>query len=147
MVWPLTDNTLVAAFQRSNNIIKDIKKQTLAISVVQDINRVEFLRYYERLTGAVNTLNTAKTIPGIAAYAQAQLNDPALDVAAEFTAVVDAIETLRVWIVANFPVGAGGALLYHTLNESTGELVNMQFTIAQLATFRSEAAVLLATIG
>ena len=147
MVWPLTDNTLVAAFQRSNNIIKDIKKQTLAISVVQDINRVEFLRYYERLTGAVNTLNTAKTIPGIAAYAQAQLNDPALDVAAEFTAVVDAIETLRVWIVANFPVGTGGALLYHTLNESTGELVNMQFTIAQLATFRSEAAVLLATIG
>ena len=147
MVWPLTDNTLVAAFQRSNNIIKDIKKQTLAISVVQDINRVEFLRYYERITNASITLNTAKTIPGIAAYAQAQLNDPALDVAAEFTAVVDAIETLRVWIVANFPVGTGGALLYHTLNESTGELVNMQFTVAQLATFRSEADVLLATIG
>ena len=48
-------------------------------------------------------LTAASQVSGIAAYAQAQEGDEAYDVAAEFTAMIDACTGVINWIVANIP--------------------------------------------
>ena len=70
--------------------------------------------------------------PGIAAYAQAQENDPAYDVAAEYTTMRNAMVSARDQLISMFPKDANGFLLYQTLN-ANGTVSARTFTAAQLA--------------
>ena len=70
--------------------------------------------------------------PGIASYAQAQENDPAYDVAAEYTAMRSAMVSARDQLISMFPKDANGFLLYQTMNAG-GVVSARTFTAAQLA--------------
>lgn len=83
-------------------------------------------------------------IPGIGAYAQEQVGDPALNVAAEFSAMTTAIDNTRAWIVANFP--ASGGFLLASSFDANGRVVERTFDTASLAGFRTQLAALIATI-
>lgn len=149
MAWPASSAYLLDAYQRANGAarsIKDLTAELVSESTAGDVERVRILAYYRYLISTINTLNSAKAVPGIAAYARVQLDDPSIDVAVEFNAMVAGATGLKTWIETTFPTGAGGALLIKTLNTSTGALENMVFTPAQLSGFRTEAAVLLVTI-
>lgn len=58
---------------------------------------------YLTLVRAKDQLNTLSTTPGLAAYAQDQENDPAYDVAAEFTGMLAAITGAITWMDTNVP--------------------------------------------
>jgi len=73
-----------------------------------------------------------RAVPGIAAYAADQENDPAYDVAAEFNGMVTAIETFITNIIALFPVDGNDYLLSHTFN-ANGERVARSFPGGALA--------------
>ena len=88
----------------------------------------------------------AASTPGIAAYAQAQVNDPTLDVAADFTAMVNAIDATRAWVNTNFPVDANGYVLDRTRNFGTADFTQRTFSTAALATYRTMLDALIATI-
>lgn len=58
---------------------------------------------YLTLVRAKNQFDALKVTPGLAAYAQDQENDPAYDVAAEFTAMLAAISGAITWMDSNVP--------------------------------------------
>lgn len=90
-------------------------------------------------------LVTAAGMSGLAAYAQAQKNNPQLDVAAEFTAVIAAMDNVTTWLTTNFPKDGSGYLLAQTWGPDGP--VDRQFTPAETATFRTQLDGLIATIN
>lgn len=88
------------------------------------------------LRSARSQLQAAASVPGIAAYAQAQKGNPSLDIVAEFTAMVNAIDGVVSWVVANFPKdGTGTYLLAQTMGAEGP--VDRQFSPAQTAGLRT----------
>lgn len=84
-------------------------------------------------------------VSGMAAYAQSQVGNPALNVATEFSAMQTALDGVVAWIVSNFPKDAGGRLLHQTLT-AAGRPVSAPFTAAQTAGLRTALASLIAAI-
>ena len=70
--------------------------------------------------------------PGIAAYARDQEGDAEYDVAAEFTALLAALDDVGDWIAAAMPKDGSGYLLLWTLDAATGNRVPRTFTGTQL---------------
>jgi hypothetical protein len=77
-------------------------------------------------------LATWAATAGLAAYAQAQENDPAYDVSAEYVAMRNAMQSARDQLIATFPKDGSGFLLYQTMN-ADGTVALRTFTAAQLA--------------
>ena len=76
--------------------------------------------------------DTNAAVPGVAVYAQQIVTDqPGYDVVAEYNAVRAAMVTARDQMMGMFPKDANGNLLYQQL-DANGNLVNIQFTAAQL---------------
>jgi hypothetical protein len=93
---------------------------------------------------SINTqLATIAAVPGIVAYAQAQVNNPSLDIAGAFTAMQNAVLAVTNWIAANFPVSNG---YLQCLQISGGNLVWITFNTAQLSGLASLLTALSATI-
>jgi hypothetical protein len=89
--------------------------------------------------------------PGLAAYAQDQENDPAYDVAAEFTAMRSALVAVRDRIIndlptATAPAGAVGRIAVYTI-DATGALIADAFTPAQTVNLRADLDAFIATIS
>src|SRR5271154_2914335 len=94
---------------------------------------------------AVNVqLNTIAAVPGIAAYAQTQVNNPSLNVATAFSTMQTAMVACYTWITTNFPVDGAGYL--ECLTFSNGTLVWSTFTTAQLSGLATLLTALSATI-
>lgn len=85
-------------------------------------------------------------VQGLAAYAQAQVGNPSLDVVGAFGAMQAALVAVLTWIVANFPKDSNGNLLYAQFNAS-GVVVWTNFTGAQLAPLSPLLTALSATIN
>jgi len=90
---------------------------------------------YRFLYNANAQFETLKATPGLAVYAQEQENDPAYNVAAEFTAMQATIANALSWMNTNIPtaVTAVSASAWATGDET----IATSFTPAQTATFRT----------
>ena len=76
------------------------------------------------------------TTPGLPEYAAAQENDPAYDVAAEFTAMRGAIQAATGWMDANVPTSV--TAVAPSAWVSAGPLIATTFTAAQTAPLRTQ---------
>lgn len=85
-------------------------------------------------------------VSGIAAYAQSQVGDPALNVATEFSNLLAALDAVVAWVVANFPKDGTGRLLHQTLS-AAGRPTSAPFTAAQTAGLRTALDSLIAAIN
>lgn len=155
MAWPLSKATLELRFGLINTEIRHIKSVTQRardLSVAGPVERRLLLELQRSLNSSVVALDAAAALPqaernALIAYAQDQFGDATLDVAAEFTALRNAANSLRAWIHTNFPRdAASGAVLVYTVAEN-GDETHLTFTTEQLATFRTQADTLLALIG
>lgn len=99
---------------------------------------------YLRLVADKARFDAIAATPGIGQYAKDQYNDDTYDVAAEFTAMVNAITAVGTWINTNFPKDAGGYILKDQLTASGVDV--RTFSTASLATFRTQLDSLIATI-
>lgn len=90
-------------------------------------------------------LSAMSGTPGLVAYAQAQKNLPGLDVVAEFTALLSAIDGVTSWINTNFPKDVSGFLLERTLGVDGP--TERAFTPAQTAGFRTQLDTVIAAIS
>jgi hypothetical protein len=97
-----------------------------------------------RLRGDRAAFDAAKAVPGLAAYAREQYDNPALDIVAEFNAMTSAIDNVTNWISTNFPKDGGGFLLAQTLGANGP--VDRMFTPAQTAGLRTQLDALIATV-
>lgn len=88
---------------------------------------------------------TYAAVPGLAAYAQEQVDDDQLSISTEYAAMLTALDATRDWIVTNFPKDTDGYLLSRMLT-AQGQVSERTFTTASLATFRTQLQGLIANI-
>lgn len=109
-----------------------------------NVNRI--FQAMDDIRSALDVFNATAAIPGIGSYAQAQFNDPAYNVATEFTAMVNAVQGVVNWVVTNFPKDGSGFILGYKFN-ADGSRVPSTFTPAQTAGLRSALDSLAAAIS
>jgi hypothetical protein len=97
------------------------------------------------LTGSIAVFDAVAALPGIAAYAKTEENDPAYDVVVEYTAMRAEAAGCRDWILTNFPTAPSGEILKDTL-EADGSITVRQFNNSQTAGLQNALGLLIATI-
>jgi hypothetical protein len=95
---------------------------------------------------AIADLTSLATTPGLVDYAKSQVDDPAYDVVAEFTAMRAAMVACRDGLISTFPKDGSDFLLYQTFN-ANGSLATRTFTAAQMAGSVALIDAVLATIN
>lgn len=86
----------------------------------------DYIRLHTKLVAGLNAWSVLVQTPGLQAYAQDAINDPALDLVAEYQAMRSATVAVRDWISTN---GEGTGLVV-TTTESAGFLVVADAMIA-----------------
>jgi hypothetical protein len=141
-------DSLADAWERARAVASSVKQQAQnlnALSLAGPVAGPSIIRFCGDLADARDVFTRLAAVPGLGAYAQEQVADPALNVANEFNAMVAAIDATRTWITANFPKDAGSYLLAVSF-DANGRTVERTFDSAALAGFRTQLAALIATI-
>lgn len=133
--WETATDAAATIKQRSQALNDQSAAGAIGASYIVD-TLVLFANHRDLLTAAA-------AVPGISVYAQSQSGNT--NIAADFSAVLAAMDAARDWVVANFPKDGGGFLLERTFN-AEGRWVERQFTTAVLAPFRALLQALIATI-
>lgn len=94
----------------------------------------------------IGSMNAWASTPGLAAYAQEQVNNPAYDVVAEFQAMRAALVDLRDYLIGAFPKDANGWILYQSI-QASGIVAVRTFTAAQLAAALAKIDAVIASIA
>jgi hypothetical protein len=152
MAFPSTAGTapeaLSVAWVSAMSVAGAIKTDTQAVraqSLAGNVGASRILNHLTFLADQKVRLQAIAALPGIGAYAQAQANDPGLNVAAEFTAMLAAMDGVRDWVIANFP--ASGGFLQAQSIQADGRTTDRQFSTAQLANYRTQLDALIAAIN
>ena len=141
-------DTLANAWERARQIAGSIKTRAQSArdqSLAGPLGSSAILNFLVMLAESRVLLMRYAAVPGLAAYAQAQVNDPSLNVATEFNNLVAQMDACRDWVIANFPKDGLGYLLAVQFNVE-GRTVDRQFSTATLAGFRTQLDALIGTI-
>lgn len=136
------------AWEGARQVAGRIKTQAAnlrMISLAGPTTSSDILSLLSSIADAKGLLQTYAAVPGLAAYAQAQVNDNQLDVAASFSAMVARLDACRDWVIANFPKDGSGYLLAQQFTPA-GYTADRTFDTASLAAFRTQLDLLIATI-
>ncbi len=152
MAFPSTAGTapeaLSVAWVRAMSIAGSIKLDTQAIraqSLAGNVGASRILNHLTFLADQKVALQAIAALPGIGAYAQAQANDPGLNVATEFNAMIAAMDGVRDWVIANFPAASG--YLQAQSFQADGRTTDRQFNTASLVNYRTQLDALIAAIN
>jgi hypothetical protein len=109
---------------------------------------VDVLGFATEVADARVDLVRVSQLGGMGAYAQSQMNDPTLNAAAEFNAMIAAIDSAISAIISNFPKDASNRLLFLTFAaDNSGRNTSSTFTAAQMAPVKTALDALVATIS
>ena len=142
---PLLEHALDTVTSRAG-AIKQRTAALIADSAAGPVDGARIVNYLRDLVAAKERLAAVASTPGLPAYAQSQVNNQALDIAAEYTTMVAQITATIDWLRNNFPKDANGYLLYEQIG-AQGNVTYRTFSTATLATFRAQLAALAATIA
>ncbi len=115
-----------------------------AASLAGSISSAQILGLAGNLRSARIIMEERSSTPGIASYAQAQEDDAAYNVAAEYVTMRDTLDATLAWISSAMPEN-GGYLQAETLN-ADGSVTYRSFSTAQTAGLRSALDNLIASI-
>jgi hypothetical protein len=150
MAFP-SQTDAATAWQVIRSTAAEIKARSTslnALSLAGSVGASVLLDYLDWLLDRRADLAAYASTPGLAAYAQGQVNNPSLNITTEFTAMTGAIDDLRTWMTTNFPQnGTGTAYLQAHTFDANGRKVDRLFSTAALATFRTNLQAVIATIG
>ena len=136
---------LFTAMQQAQ-FIKQQAQSYSALLAAGPVNVSQIFQALDNIRSPLVIFNQVAAIPGIAAYAQAQFNDPAYNVASEFTAMVNAVQAVIDWVVTNFPKDAQGFIQAYKLN-ADGSRLQTTFTTAQTAGLKTALDAVVAAIN
>ena len=142
-----TPNTLDEAWRLARDIAAQVKQTAsdYKTNAAGGLSGRSVLGLSAFMADQFAAFGTLSAIPNIAAYAQTQVNNPSLDVAAAFNAMRTAISNVISWITTNFPKDVNGNLLY-TQFTADGHITYTNFTSGQLAGLVTQLTALIATI-
>ena len=150
MSWPASQETLALRLAEVNTRALRLRAELQSVvtaSQAGSVGRERLIGVWRTLAYTLSRWQTIAATPGIEQYARDQYNDPTLDLAAEFSAMISAAQGLRSWLDTNFPRDSGsGAILVFTIDEDAN-LTDLGFTSGQLATFRTQAQSVIDAIG
>lgn len=149
MAFPASNQNLADAYRLLKGRANDVRSQSVslrALSLAGAVGAERILNYAAMLARSKEEMGILAATPGLAAYAQAQENNVALNITAEYTAMVAQIDATVAWIVANFPQDGSGFKLAFTM-ANDGTLAYRTFSTATLAGFRNTLDSLIATIS
>lgn len=147
MAFPASRGALSDVLEKACRAALDIRSradEARARMAQGDVTASQILDLYQRLRVQRNVLNDASSKSGIGAYAQDQLGDEALDVAAEFSGMISEIDATLQWIEDNFPTDADGHLLARKWGAAGP--IDRAFTPAQTSGLRARLDALAATV-
>lgn len=136
----------LSAYQTAKRAAAQLKvnAQSMRAALAASNASYDFLRdIYRTLERAQAQFTQLAATPGLAGYAKAQENDPAYDVAAEFTAMQGAITSALTWMNSNAPTGVTAKT---PANWGDGSLIANEFTPAQTAGLRTQLDAVIAAI-
>lgn len=126
-----------------------IKDECDAIAAASTYNLIQALSMRNNLftvIGQLQTITQNAVADGLVAYAQNVEGKPALDLVAEYQAMLTQLVSVRDWIFNNFPAkDANGNPVPFTWNINAPH-ANVNLTPAQLTAFKNQIAALGATI-
>lgn len=125
--------------------VKQMAQQMRAASLAGPVQAQQLLDFLVQLATMRERFTVYAAVPGIGAYAQAQMNDNTLNVAAEFNGMTTAMDNVRNWMIAAFPKNANGYLLARQF-DGAGRTTDRAFSTAELADFRTQLDGLIASI-
>lgn len=137
MPYPATRPALAESFSKTHKLIAESFQEVgglWAQSASSDLPRRRFLELRELLDNALDSIARTGQYDTVVAYAQQQLGDDQLNVVVEFIVMRDEMIALRDWITNNFPLDENGD---PEIEGPEGEV--LVFTVAQLASFRTQA--------
>lgn len=124
------DSTVIRLRRLSNTWIAQMAAEPVTASLILDDILAE-------LKSSRVTLVDSRDTSGILAYARDQFDDVTIDLPAEFTALIVALDTVITWVVDNFPTGTGD-FLQRYLIAPDGTLTDRSFSSAQTAGLRTQ---------
>ena len=136
---------ILQEIQQIAHNIKVRAQSTRDRSAAQNILALEILELQAGFKKRLDRLNALKTAPGLAAYAQAQLDDLGFDIAVEFTAMLTEVQLVLDQIRADLHVSADGFAEVRKI-EADDTMTNKSFTKGQTAGLRARLDALIATI-
>ena len=107
-------------------------------SAVGNTNAGRFTKLAMQLAQSKVFLATIESVGGIAQYARDQLNDPSYNVVARFNDVQSELTVLIDWVMANYPLSAGGFQETFSFNVD-GTSSERQFSAGQTTGFVTAA--------
>lgn len=150
MAWPLSVPTLASALATLNEAI-EVARDTAAAASARSAADTSPRQYYvpviRTFEQVITQMNALANTQGLAQYAQNQYANAGLNIAAEFTAVRNALVSLNDWIKAAFPKDPNTGRYVIKGTDAEGSEEALVFTAAELAGFRTRVATFLATIA
>jgi len=145
--------SLAVGWQNARNSAAVVKQRTTAIRdaiLAGAISTSTILGYLTTMVEQKNILIACGALPGMAAYAQAQIGQPGLDVSQTFTDMVNAINVVGGAIIGAFPMvtdGNGTWLLGISWEAGpTGRTVDRQFSTVAMSFLVPSLNALITTI-
>ena len=149
MAFPSSNSDdLASAWSAIRNAAFVVKREAERLSVdsaAGNVEAVRVLQFTAMLSDQNDKFARYTLVPGLVAYVREQISDPAIDIVAEYNAMLTQINATKNWIAANFPKDASGYLLYHQLGADS-RIVQRTLAPAQTAGLRTQLTALIATI-
>lgn len=125
-----------------------LKNRCVALNAKAAITRVEVLVFQNQLADTLDSLATLianATTNGLLEYAREQVNNPSLDLTAEYNAMRTQLIACQDWVVANFPATTGELRVYSF--DGNKRYANVDLTAGQLSAFKTQLTNLANTIS
>jgi hypothetical protein len=122
-----------------------MKATASSYSAASSLTRKQVLDFGNALADYLAQFNSYTAVPGLGAYAKTQVNDPNLDIAAEYNTMRTQLQATQDWIVANFPA-TGGELRVYTFDVNK-RFADVLLTAPQLSSFKTQLNALIATVA
>lgn len=154
MAYPASTKTLrkwVEEVDQYATVLKSNAQLQHSVSQAGNLD-MEQIRQFFNLLVQVNVLFTqAQSVPGIAAYLNAEKQGTVADPVAEFVAMRNAVTVTLDWLRTNVPQGSFGGtdykLAYLFPANNTEVSSTLKFTSGQTAGYRTVLTTLIATVG
>jgi hypothetical protein len=147
MSFPSSGATLADKWARIQSDAARLKSRSATLVAASQITRREALEYQNALLDIradLETLTAGAASNGLQAYAQAQVNDPSLNIATEYTTMRNALDALTAWLVTNFPNTTGELRVYTFVSS---RVTDVQLTAGELTAYKAQLNGLIATIN
>jgi hypothetical protein len=149
MAFPGASNyTTAKALDKLVEIAAQIRSSAVTLNSMTAAGDTLYSAIQTRLVSWITLRSQMQALaatPGLAAYATAQYSGQGIDIVAEYTAMMTAIDAVDSWIDTNLPKDASNYELQY--QRVAGVRTERTFTPAQTAGLRTQLAGLIAAIG